>query len=65
MQTRTQGMDPRIKDVAAAAVSFAVFIVLLLALPAVLNPGIAYLSAVIGFIIVVSVAGYFTIEKFR
>lgn len=65
MQTRTQGMDPRIKDVAAAAVSFVVFIVLLLALPALLDPGIAYLSAIIGFIIVVSVAGYFTIEKFR
>ena len=65
MQTRNQGMDPRIKDIAAAAVSFAVFIVLLLALPAVLDPGIAYLSAIVGFMIVVSVAGYFTIEKFR
>ncbi len=65
MQTRTQGMDPRIKDIAAAAVSFVVFIAFLLALPAVLDPGIAYLSAVIGFTIVVSVAGYFTIEKFR
>ncbi len=65
MQTRTQGMDPRIKDIAAAAVSFVVFIAFLLALPAVFDPGIAYLSAVIGFTIVVSVAGYFTIEKFR
>ncbi|HON80874.1 MAG TPA: hypothetical protein PLN56_01225 [Methanoregulaceae archaeon] len=65
MQTRTQGIDPRIKDVAAAAVSFLVFIALLLALPAVLNPGIAYLLAIIGFIVVMSTAGYFTIEKFR
>ncbi|NYT08151.1 MAG: hypothetical protein GKC05_07860 [Methanomicrobiales archaeon] len=65
MQTRTQGMDPRIKDIAAAAVSFVVFIALLLALPAVLDQGIAFLAAIIGFIIVVSVAGYFTIEKFR
>lgn len=65
MQTRTQGIDPRIKDVAAAAVSFLVFIALLLALPAVLNPGIAYLLAIVGFIVVMSTAGYFTIEKFR
>jgi len=65
MQTRTQGIDPLIKDVAAAAVSFLVFIALLLALPAVLNPGIAYLLAIIGFIVVMSTAGYFTIEKFR
>ena len=65
MQTRTQGIDPRIKDVAAAAVSFLVFIALLLALPAVLNPGIAYLLAIIGFIVVMSTAGYFAIEKFR
>jgi hypothetical protein len=65
MQTRTQGMDPRIKDIAAAAVSFAAFLVLLLALPAMLDPGIAYLSAIVGFIIVMSVAGYFTIEKIR
>jgi hypothetical protein len=65
MQTKTQGMDPRIKDIAAAAVSFAAFLGLLLALPAVLDPGIAYLSAIVGFIIVMSVAGYFTIEKLR
>ncbi len=65
MQTRTRGMDPRIKDIAAAAVSFVVFVALLLALPAVLEPGIAYLIAVFGFIIVMSVAGYFTIERFR
>ena len=65
MQTGNQGMDPRIKDITAAAVSFTVFLVLLLALPAVLDPGIAYLFAIVGFIIVVSVAGYLTIEKFR
>ena len=65
MQTRTQGMDPRIKDIVAAAVSFVVFLFLLLALPMVLGPGIGYLSAIVGFVIVVSVAGYFTIEKFR
>jgi len=65
MKTRTQGTDPRIKDVAAAAVSFVAFLVLLLALPLVLSPGIGYLSAIVGFVIVVSVAGYFTIEKFR
>jgi hypothetical protein len=65
MQIKTQGLDPRIKDVAAAAVSFAVFILLLLALPSILDPEIAYLASIVGFIITVSVAGYFTIEKFR
>ncbi len=65
MKTATLGMDPRIKDILAAVVSFMLFLVFLLIIPALIQPGIAYLVAVTGFIIVMSAAGYWTIEKIR
>ncbi|MDD1707143.1 MAG: hypothetical protein LUO81_02995 [Methanoregulaceae archaeon] len=65
MQTSTRSMDPRLKDIIAASTSFIIFLILLFALPIVIQPGIAYLIAVVSFIIVMSAAGYFTIEKIK
>ncbi len=65
MQTKTRGMDPRLKDIIAASSSFVVFLLLLFVFPVIIQPGIGYLAAVVGFILVMSAAGYFTIEKIR
>lgn len=62
MQTSTRGMDPRLKDIIAASTSFVIFLVLLFVLP---QSGIGYLIAVVSFILVMSVAGYLTIEKIK
>jgi hypothetical protein len=56
-------MDPRLRDLAAAAAAFVIFLVLVFALPAVMTPGIGYLIALVGFILAMSAAGYYTIEK--
>jgi hypothetical protein len=65
MQTNTRSMDPRIKDIIAASSSFVVFLLLLFVFPIIMHPGIGYLLAVVAFILVMSAAGYFTIEKIR
>ena len=65
MQTNNRGMDPRIKDIIAASSSFVVFLLLLFMFPIIMQPGIGYLLAVVAFIMVMSAAGYFTIEKIR
>ena len=56
-------MDPRVRDLFASIMAFVVFIVLIYALPAVMVPGIGYLIALVGFILAMSAAGYYTIEK--
>jgi hypothetical protein len=58
-------MDPRIKDIIAASSSFVVFLLLLFLFPVIMQPGIGYLLAVVAFILIMSAAGYFTIEKIR
>lgn len=65
MQTSTRGMDPRLKDIIAASSSFVVFLLLLFVFPVIMQPGLGYLLAVVAFILVMSAAGYFTIEKIR
>jgi hypothetical protein len=65
MQPITRGMDPRIKDIIAASSSFVVFLLLLFLFPVIMQPGIGYLLAVVAFILIMSAAGYFTIEKIR
>lgn len=57
MQTAQKTPDPRIMDIIISVAAFAVFLLLLLFLPSVLNAGIAYLAAVIVFIIIMSGAG--------
>jgi hypothetical protein len=57
-------MDARILDVLTGAASLLVFIVLLIALPKVMdNTGIAYIVALVLFLITMSGAGYVINEK--
>jgi hypothetical protein len=62
-ETEMYAMDPRVRDIIAAAIAFVIFLVLIALLPAVMNPGIGYLIALVGFILAMSAAGYYTIEK--
>ncbi len=63
IETDMYAMDPRVRDIIAAAIAFVIFMVLIGVLPAVMNPGIGYLIALAGFILAMSAAGYYTIEK--
>jgi len=56
-------MDARLLDVVLGLVSFIILVALLAILPMILAPGIAYLAAILGFIIVLSGAGYMVNEK--
>jgi hypothetical protein len=56
-------MDPRLRDLLAAAAAFIVFLVLVFTLPAVMSTGIGYLLALLGFLLAMGAAGYYTIEK--
>lgn len=56
-------MDPRLRDLLAAAAAFVVFLVLVFTLPAVMSTGIGYLLALLGFLLAMGAAGYYTIEK--
>jgi hypothetical protein len=56
-------MNARALDVVSAIGSFIVLAILLVTLPYLMNPGIAYLLALIGFIIVMSYAGYKITDK--
>ena len=51
-------MNARVLDILAAIGSFLVLVILLITLPYMMNPGIAYLLGLIGFIVVMSVAGF-------
>lgn len=56
-------MDPRVRDLLAAAAAFVIFMVLVFALPSVMGPAIGYLLALLGFLLAMGAAGYYTIEK--
>ncbi len=57
-------MDPRLMDILSAAGSFILFLVLVIFLPDLIqNMGIAYLIAIVAFIIAMSGAGYVINEK--
>ncbi|MDD1714299.1 MAG: hypothetical protein LUQ61_03450 [Methanoregulaceae archaeon] len=56
-------MDPRLRDLLAAAAAFVIFMVLIFTLPAAMAPGIGYLLALLGFLLAMGAAGYYTIEK--
>ena len=63
METVRKSMDPRIVDIAVAAASFVVLVILLWILPMVLNDGIAYLATIIIFAIIMSAAGLYLNQK--
>jgi hypothetical protein len=56
-------MDPRLRDLLAAAAAFVVFMVLIFTLPAAMEPGVGFLLALLGFLLAMGAAGYYTIEK--
>ncbi|MDD1718170.1 MAG: hypothetical protein LUO88_03745 [Methanoregulaceae archaeon] len=61
MDVRT--LDVRILDVIYAIGSFLVFLALLIVLPQIISPGIAYLLAIIVFIVIMTGVGYLVNEK--
>lgn len=56
-------MDPRLLDVIIGVSGFLVLIVMLALLPMVMTSGIAYIAAIIIFILFLSGAGYLVNEK--
>ena len=56
-------MDPRLLDVIIGVSGFLVLIVLLALLPMVMMAGLAYIVAILGFIIFLSGAGYLVNDK--
>jgi type II secretory pathway component PulM len=57
MENKWNTMDPRLRDIIIAVVAFAVLVILLVLLPLYLSAGIAYLIAILVFIIMMSGAG--------
>jgi len=57
MESITKTMSPRLTDILISVASFAVLLLLIVVLPMFLSPGIAYLTALIIFIIVIGYAG--------
>ncbi|MDD1712414.1 MAG: hypothetical protein LUQ69_04510 [Methanoregulaceae archaeon] len=56
-------MNARVLDILSAIGSFLVLVILLITLPYMMNAGIAYLLGLIGFIVVMSVAGFKITDK--
>ena len=56
-------MDPRLLDVIIGVSGFLVLIVMLALLPMVMTSGIAYIAAIVIFILFLSGAGYLVNEK--
>ena len=56
-------MDERLLDVIIGLAAFLIMVMLLAVLPLALPPGMAYLTAIIVFIIVLSGAGFLVNEK--
>jgi hypothetical protein len=56
-------MNARVLDILSAIGSFLVLVILLITLPYMMNPGIAYLLGLIGFITVMSIAGFKITDK--
>ena len=56
-------MDPRLLDVIIGLSGFFILVVMLAILPMVMMSGIAYLAAIVIFIIFLSGAGYLVNEK--
>ncbi len=56
-------MDARLLDVAIGLAAFVILCILLAALPLVMVPSVAYLAAIIVFILFLSGAGYLVNDK--
>jgi hypothetical protein len=52
-------MDPRLMDIISALSGFIIFVILLVYLPLAITPAIAYVVAIIIFLVVMSGAGYY------
>jgi hypothetical protein len=61
--TKILPMDARLLDVIIGVIAFLILIALLAILPMVMTAGIAYLAAIIVFILVLSGAGFLVNEK--
>ncbi|PKL58065.1 MAG: hypothetical protein CVV34_04265 [Methanomicrobiales archaeon HGW-Methanomicrobiales-5] len=61
--TKNLLMDARLLDVIIGVIAFLILVALLAILPMVITSGIAYLAAIIIFILVLSGAGYIVNEK--
>jgi hypothetical protein len=61
--TKNELMDARLLDVIIGLIAFLILIALLAVLPMVMTAGIAYIAAIIVFILVLSGAGYLVNEK--
>jgi fatty acid desaturase len=61
--TKILPMDARLLDVIIGMIAFLILIALLAILPLVITAGIAYLAAIIIFILFLSGAGYLVNEK--
>ena len=61
--TKILPMDARLLDVIIGVIAFLILIALLAILPLVITAGIAYLAAIIVFILFLSGAGYLVNEK--
>ncbi len=57
MESITKTMSPRLMDILISVASFAVLLILIAVLPMFLSGGIAYLTALIIFMIVIGYAG--------
>lgn len=57
-QNEIDYMDARLLDVMISVINFCILVILLALLPMVIEPGIAYLTAIIIFIAGLSGAGY-------
>jgi hypothetical protein len=61
--TKNLPMDARLLDVIIGVIAFLILVALLTLLPMVMTAGIAYLTAIIIFILFLSGAGYLVNEK--
>jgi len=56
-------MDPRLRDILISVAAFAVLLLLIAVLPLIIGGGIAFLAALIVFIVMMSVAGIMVNQK--
>ncbi|MDD1704757.1 MAG: hypothetical protein LUP97_06000 [Methanoregula sp.] len=63
MENVTNTMDPRLRDILISVAAFAVLLLLIAVLPLVIGGGIAFLTALIVFIVMISGAGIMVNRK--
>jgi len=63
MENVMNTMDPRLRDILISVAAFAVLLLLIAVLPFIIGSGIAFLAALIVFIVMMSVAGIMVNQK--